>query len=79
MEAFSNQVHWHCHQCSVPLRGYGELACSADPDAKEQVSKTYASVYNPKRKARNVQIITTLEELDSKALKFTEYLQGADK
>lgn len=26
MSAFSDQVNKHCHECSVPLRGYGELA-----------------------------------------------------
>ncbi len=79
MKAFTNQVIKHCHECSVPLRGYGELACSSDPNSKEQVSDTHASIYNSKKKEREVQIVTTLEDLNSKALKFTDYLGGGSK
>lgn len=76
MEAFQDQVKLCCQACGVPLRGYGELAVQGT--GPEQVSATHASVYLPK-KGREVQIVTSLEELNSKNLTFTRYLQGANK
>ena len=76
---FAHQVRKHCHDCGVPLRGYGELACSTDPNSKEQCSETHADIYKPKKTKRKVEIVMTLEQLESKALTFTQYLQGAKK
>jgi hypothetical protein len=78
MGEFREQVRKHCHECSVPLNGYGELSQSADPDAREQVSATHADVYRPKRKGRAVEVVTTLEQLGmGRITKLTDYLGNA--
>lgn len=77
MQDFAEQVRWHCHRCGVPLRGYGELAQASE--GVEQCSKEYEDIYQPKKKGREVEVVTTLEQLNSKALKFTQYLQGSKK
>ncbi len=77
MQMFSGQVRKHCHDCGVPLRGYGELACN--DGGKEQVSATHAGIYRPKRQGRQVEVVTELVQLGTKGLKVTEYLQGATK
>lgn len=75
MSAFGEQVDQHCHKCGVPLRGYGELA--QGETGKEQVTEDYANYCQSKKKDRPVEVVTTLEELKSKGLKFTHYIQGA--
>lgn len=77
MDYYAPQVRKHCHECSVPLRGYGSLAQSED--GVEQVSETHAPLYRPKKGSRRVQLVTVLDELKSKNLRVTEYLQGATK
>ena len=77
MTAFAHQVRKHCHECSVPLRGYGEL--SQANNGKEQTSQTHASIYKAKRKGRAVEVVTDLVQLNTKRLKFTQYLQGSSK
>lgn len=74
---FTVQARKHCNECSVPLRGYGELACAEN--GVEQTSKTHAAVYRPKKRDRQVQIVTTLKELQSQALRFTDYVGGGKK
>lgn len=78
MEAdFSNQVRKHCHDCGVPLRGYGNLAQSKDTEGVEQVSETHKNIYLPKRKSRVVQLVVLREELGGRTLgRFTEYMQN---
>ena len=65
MEAFANQVRHHCHRCGIPLKGYGELAQSTDPNSREQVSAEHAGAYKPKRVGRRVELVTTTEQLDA--------------
>lgn len=77
MDYYATQVRKHCLECGVPLRGYGNLAQATD--GAEQVSATHASIARPKKRERPVEIVSTLDELQSKALRFTEYLQGANK
>lgn len=75
MKDFAHQVRKHCHECSVPLRGYGELAQQADDKGKEQVSPTHASLFKPKRKGRAVELVTTLDQVKPAALnKMIDYL-----
>jgi len=70
---FSKQVRKHCHECSVPLRGHGELAQSET--GKEQVSKTHAEIYKPKKKDRLVQLVEWRDELEENPnKKVTVYL-----
>lgn len=77
MQSFAHQVRKHCHECSVPLRGYGSLAQSED--GVEQVSEIHAAGYLPKRKGRRVELVQVMDQLKSKNLKVTDYLGGASK
>ena len=76
LDAFGPQIGFHCPSCGVPLRGRGELACAKD--GKEQVSQTHASIYIPKIKGREVQIVTDVSQIGS-VEKFTDYLGNAGR
>lgn len=73
---FADQVRKHCHECGVPLRGYGELACSEK--GVEQVTKSHVRVYRPKRKGRNVRLVDDLVQLQTGRLSSViRYMQNA--
>jgi hypothetical protein len=77
MDTFFYQVRKHCHDCGVPLRGYGQLACGGESQA-EQTSAAHAAVFRPKRAGRGVQIVTTVEQLRAGALaRTTDYMGNA--
>lgn len=76
MEYFRHQVRQHCHDCGVPLRGYGELACATN--GTEQVSKTHEAVYRPKKLYRKVEVVERLEQLGVGRLsRMTDYIGNA--
>jgi hypothetical protein len=76
MDKYAHQVRKHCHECGVPMRGYGELALA--PNGKEQVSKTHEAIYVPKSKGRAVELVTLTEQLEcGKINKTTHYVQNA--
>lgn len=77
MRFFETQVEKHCQECGVPLRGYGELAQATH--GIEQTSKTHKDIYKPKKKDRDVEVVDSVNDLQSKDLVFTEYMQGASK
>ena len=80
MSFFQEQVRKHCHECGVPLRGYGELACAAEDGGVEQVSATHAGIYKTKRPGRRVEVVTSLEQLGMGRLKtgkLTDYVANA--
>jgi hypothetical protein len=78
MSAFAEQVRKHCHECAVPLNGYGELAQAES--GVEQTSATHAAAYRPKKKYRPVQVVTNLTQLGlGKIQKMTDYLGNAAK
>lgn len=78
MESFVYQVRKHCHECSVPLRGHGELAMG--DEGKEQTSEAHAAVYRPKKTGRAVELVTTLDQLNcGKIDKSTNYLANSSK
>lgn len=88
MDWFAGQVRKHCHECSVPLQGYGELANACEdaelsaghPVGKEQVSVTHQAIYKPKRKGRSVELVVLRSQLDEgKIEQMTRYLQNASK
>jgi hypothetical protein len=79
MEHFSGQVRKHCHECSAPLRGWGELAQARDADGVEQVSETHRNVYRTKRPMRRVQVVTELAQLGNRLTHMTDYLQNGRK
>lgn len=76
MSAFAPQVRKHCHECAVPLQGFGALAQGPE-DQKEQTSATHAAVYRPKR-PRTVEVVTDLQQLGTgRITRMTNYLQNA--
>jgi len=76
MERFAAQARKHCHDCGMPLRGYGALA--TDESGTEQVSATHASIFRPKRKGRAVEMVTTMEQLGIGRLRdTTKYTQNS--
>lgn len=77
MTSYAHQVRKHCHECGIPLRGKGELACADDTHGIEQTSKTHADIYNPKRPAREVQIVELQSQLGSPMNNVVRYLQNA--
>jgi len=79
IHAFANQVRKHCHECAVPLRGYGQLA-QADDTHTEQTSKTHEGIFKPKRRGRAVELVTVLDQIQQgKITKVNHYLQNAEK
>jgi len=80
MKEFAPQVRKHCHDCGIPLRGYGELAQSTDSASVEQVSETHKSIYSLKKQGRKLELVTKLEQLGDKSLgKVTDYMGNAGK
>lgn len=78
IEHYWHQVKKHCHECGVPLRGYGELACAEN--GVETTSKHYEECYKPKDSNRSINVVSTLDELNSQALNLmTDYLGNAKK
>lgn len=78
MTDFAHQVRKHCHDCGVPLRGWGSLAQASDHDGKEFVSATHLSIYRPKRTTRKVINVTKREQLQEQALNLmTDYIGNA--
>lgn len=78
MTAFKYQVRKHCHECGVPLKGYGNLA-QADTGV-EQVSKTHESIYKPRSRTRQVEVVTELVQLNTGRInKFTDYVGNAKR
>jgi hypothetical protein len=74
MDAFQEQVKYHCFSCGFPLKGKGELAITG---TIEQVSKTHENIYKPKTKGREVQLVTLRSEVKEKALvRGTDYLEN---
>ena len=77
-EAFAEQIKFHCQCCGVPLRGYGELAQSVV--GQEQITETHESVFTPKDKDRDVQVVTCREEIMEQGLaKMTDYLGNSKR
>lgn len=75
MADYAHQARKHCHECSVPLRGRGELACASEVDGKEFVSATHLSIYKPKRPRRQVVVVTDRKQIEEQSLKLaTDYV-----
>jgi len=72
IQAYADQIRYHCHRCGVPLRGRGELAMTG---TKEQVSETHRDIYKPKIKGREVEVVTELQQVEPGALPImTDYI-----
>lgn len=55
MNAFKDQVAFHCHRCGIPLRRYGQKAIGGE---YEEVSATHEGIYRTKTRGREVKVIT---------------------
>jgi hypothetical protein len=78
MAGFAGQARKHCHECGVPLRGYGELAVS-DQSGTEQTTVTHQSIYKPKRMGRAVELVTIPAQLGIPLAKMTDYIGNATR
>lgn len=75
-DAFGEQVDYHCHRCSVPYRGKGELAQALH--GKEQCSQEYADIYKPKRTSRPVEIVELIGAIQPQSYnRMTDYMGNA--
>ena len=74
MTAFIEQARLHCHACGIPLRGYGGLACSGDP---EQFSQIHEFIARPKRQSVDIQLVTLPEQLTERRVpQVTDYIEN---
>lgn len=76
MNAFAEQAKKHCHDCGIPLRGFGDLAVGG---VREQISPMYKDVFKLKRAgSRNIEVVTRLEQLGENHLpRSTDYIQNS--
>lgn len=78
MTSFGEQVDVHCHSCGVPLKGHGELAQADEDKGVEFVSAAHLDIYKPKRFDREVQVVTSREQLGEPLSRMTHYLQNGE-
>lgn len=72
IEDYAEQIRYHCHRCGIPLRGRGELAITGK---REQVTAEHAEIYKPKIKAREVELVTNLGQVQAGGLALaTDYI-----
>lgn len=74
MNEFAHQVRSHCHDCGVPLRGYGELALSKSPESREQVSLVHLSFAKPKVPGRPIETIAEVGQLGERLNSTVDYI-----
>ncbi len=78
MKMLAHQVRKHCHECGIPLRGYGELAQAKN--GTEHVSTTHQAVFKPKDSTRRVELVMREDQLsEGRITNITRYLQNANK
>ena len=77
MQQFAGQVRKHCHECGVPMRGYGQLSQAPDHSSGEQTSETHMDVYRPKRRDRPVEVVSELVQLGKPLDSMIDYLGNA--
>lgn len=78
MHYFAHQVHKHCHDCGVPLRGHGALAQGGEGVEVEQVSETHRGIYKTKRKDRRIELVTVEEQLGKRLPSMIKYLPNSN-
>ena len=75
MESFTDQVHQHCHNCVVPLRGKEQL--SQDAEGYSTYTKHFKEVYRLKRSDQDKVKAKKLHQIEMNSNeKFTHYLQN---
>jgi len=70
-EAFEQQIRKHCHECGIPLRGYGALANSDEPT---QYSATHAGIM--KLRGGASEQVTDLLQLGRPLKRMTDYIEN---
>lgn len=76
MADFEAQVVQHCHNCLVPMKGFGGMA--THHDVPEITTPMYADVFKPKKRA--VTVTTDLVQLQIDGVgKNTQYLENAQR
>lgn len=72
---FEIQIRKHCHECGIPLKGYGALANSGPA---EQVSETHKAVFAPRERDRKVELVVLREQLKEGNLpRVTDYIENS--
>ncbi len=80
MGDFAGQVRVHCHDCGVPMRGYGALAQGDDEIEADQCSPAHEGVARLKRRGRRIELVTVRDQVREQVLsKVTHYLQNSTK
>ena len=75
MQYYHEQVTKHCHECGIPLKGYGALA--NDESGTEQHSRMHADVCKPKRPGRSVETVSELIQLGKPLHDVTSYIENS--
>ena len=72
-EAFESQMHHHCFDCGIPLRGWGEL----DNGPLEYVSKTHLPIYKLKNGDKKMlQVVSRRVQLGKRVQRSTDYIEN---
>lgn len=79
MVDFVEQVRQHCHDCGMPWKGYGELACAGD-NGVELITPDWENSLPSMKKGRTPKVSADLEDLKPDSVDdVTRYLQNARK
>ena len=77
MEDFKEQVRFHCHHCSMPTRGHGELAIGGE---SERVTAYHQEVVRPKTRDRLVQLVVGRDQIHENAfIHTTDYVENGGR
>ncbi len=79
MEYYNQQVEQHCHNCLVPLKGYGELACNKDGIEQTTHDLVQLGIYTPKSTVRAVEVLNSIDQLKPDSLITTDYINNSKK
>lgn len=73
IDKFAHQIHKHCFECGVPLRGRGDFAVNGKT---EYVSKTHEKIYKLKNKNKELKLVTNTKQLDGHVERATDYIKN---
>ena len=76
MNDFKEQVKFHCHNCSMPTRGKGELAIGGE---SETVTAYWENVIQPKKRDRLVQLVVGKQQINQGTVtRATDYMENGE-
>lgn len=71
---YYDQIHKHCMECGIPLRGFGDLAVNG---TTEYVSKTHEAIYKLKDpKGKTIKLVTSRSQLGGSLFRATDYCEN---